>query len=75
MARSTALSRARLHLIEDLRLAEVKEAAWDDPKPLIAEINAFDPTTMEHFKFTMFPSDGDPFWPNPHADPDRKSVV
>jgi len=69
VARSTALSRARLHLIEDLRLAEVKEAAWGDPKPLIAEINAFDPTTMEHFKFTMYPSDADPFWPNPHADP------
>jgi hypothetical protein len=70
VARSTALSRARQRLLEEIRLLEVKEAAQDDPKALIAEINAFDPTTLEHFKFTMFPSADDPLWPykEPRAD-------
>lgn len=62
MARTTALSRARHHLVEELRLIRVKEAAVTDPKALIAEIDAFDPTTLEHFKFTMFPEDEDPLW-------------
>ncbi len=48
--------------IEELRLAEVREAAKLDSKALIAEINAFDPTTLERFAFTMFPDDNDPFW-------------
>lgn len=70
MARSTALSRARQRLLEEIRLVEVKEAAQEDPKALIAEINAFDPTTLEHFKFTMFPGEDDPLWPyeQPRAD-------
>lgn len=56
--------------LEQLRLREVREAAQYDSKPLIAEINAFDPTTLEHFKFTMFPADADPFWfkDTPRAD-------
>lgn len=65
MARTTAYQRALLHTLEEIRLCEVKQAAWDDPKALIAEINAFDPTTLEHFKFTMFPPDEDELWPYP----------
>jgi hypothetical protein len=49
-------------LLEKLRIAEVKEAAKTDPKALLAEINAFDPTTLERFSFTMFPEDNDPLW-------------
>lgn len=52
-----------LRLIEEIRLQDVKDAAWEGPKALIAEIDAFDPTTLEHFKFTMFPSTDDPLWP------------
>lgn len=63
MPRLNALGRARRRLIEEARLQEVKLAAQDDPKALIAEINAFDPTTLEHFQFTMFPADDDPLWP------------
>lgn len=63
MPRTSTHTRARLSLIEDFRLAEVKDACQFDPKPLIAEINAFDPTSMQHFHFTMFPSDDDPYWP------------
>jgi hypothetical protein len=48
--------------VETLRLLEVKEAAKTDSKALIAEINAFDPTTLERFNFTMFPADNDPLW-------------
>lgn len=56
--------------IEALRLAEVQLAAMSDPKALIAEINAFDPTTLEHFRFSMFPGDDDPFWtPYPNREP------
>lgn len=62
MARDNAERRAILHFIEEIRLIDVKEAAWNDPKPLIAEINAFDPTTLERFQFTMYPSDEDPLW-------------
>lgn len=62
MARNTAEKRAILHFIEEIRLLNVRDAAWTDPKPLIAEINAFDPTTLEHFRFTMYPGDEDPFW-------------
>jgi terminase large subunit-like protein len=62
MARSTALSRARRHLLEEIRLLEVREAAQTDPKALIAEINAFDPTTLERFRFSMFPADADALW-------------
>lgn len=63
MARTNATYRARRFLAEQIRLLRVKEAAWDDPKALIAEINAFDPTTLERFRFTMFPEDNDPLWP------------
>ncbi len=63
MARTTAHSRAGRRLVEELRLLEVKEAAQHDPKALIAEINAFDPTTLEKFSFTMYPADDDPLWP------------
>lgn len=71
MARSTAFSRARHALTEEIRLLKVKEACEDDPKAMIAEINAFDPTTLEHFRFTMFPEDGDELWPydTPRGDP------
>ena len=62
MARTSAHHRAVHFTLEEIRLCEVKEAAQTDPKALIAEINAFDPTTLEHFKFTMFPSDNDPLW-------------
>jgi hypothetical protein len=62
MARTTASLRAGQYLLEELRLQEVKAAAYDDPKALIAEINAFDPTSLEHFKFAMVPSDDDPLW-------------
>jgi hypothetical protein len=48
--------------IEELRLENVREAAQYDPKALIAEINAFDPTTLEEFRFSMFPADADPLW-------------
>ena len=70
MPRLSALSRARRRIVEEARLQVVKQAAQDDPKALIAEINAFDPTTLEHFKFTMFPADDDPLWPyrKPRAD-------
>lgn len=61
MARTSAHSRAVARLTEEIRLLEVKEAAWTEPKALIAEIDAFDPTTLEHFHFTMFPSDNDPY--------------
>ena len=54
---------ARSQLIEELRLEEVREAAQHDAKALIAEINAFDPTTLEEFRFSMFPADDDPLWP------------
>lgn len=63
MARSNTIYRARRVLAEEIRLIDVKEAAQNDPKALIAEINAFDPTTLERFRFTMFPSDDDPLWP------------
>lgn len=59
MPRTNAQQRARTRILEEIRLWEVKQACWDDPKALIAEINAFDPTTLEHFKFTMFPPDED----------------
>lgn len=70
MPRLNALSRARRRIAEEARLLEVKEEAQNDPKALIAEINAFDPTTLEHFRFTMFPADDDPLWPykKPRAD-------
>lgn len=55
--------RARRQMIESLRLMRVKEAAKDDPKALIAEINAFDPTTLERFRFSMFTNDEDALWP------------
>jgi hypothetical protein len=61
--RLNAVARARRRIVEEARLLNVKEAAQDDPKALIAEINAFDPTTLEHFTFTMFPSGNDPLWP------------
>lgn len=48
--------------VEEFRLLEVKEASHRDSKALIAEINAFDPTTLERFKFSMYPADDDPFW-------------
>lgn len=67
MARTNAEARARARLIEEIRLLEVKDRAWSDPKALIAEIDAFDPTTLEHFHFTMFPSDDDPLWFKPEA--------
>jgi hypothetical protein len=63
MPRLNALARARRRVVEEARLLEVREAAKSDPKALIAEINAFDPTTLEHFKFTMFPEGDDPLWP------------
>lgn len=71
MPRLNALSRARRRVLEEARLLEVKEAAQDDPKALIAEINAFDPTTLEHFRFTMFPEHEDPLWiyDEPRGDP------
>lgn len=50
-------------LVEELRLENVREAAQHDPKALIAEINAFDPTTLEEFRFSMFPAGDDPLWP------------
>ncbi len=59
--------KARDTLIEELRLENVREAAQNDPKALIAEINAFDPTTLEPFRFSMFPADSDPHWP--YAEP------
>lgn len=65
MARTNALERARLHLVEEIRLSFVKEEAENDPKALIAEIDAFDPTTLERFRFTMFPNDDDPLWVYP----------
>ena len=71
MARTTAEQRAREHILEEIRLADVKDAAWDDPQAMIAEINAFDPTTLEHFKFTMFDPDDDvlaPEWKPPRGD-------
>jgi hypothetical protein len=63
MSRMSAHSRALRSLAEEARLLEVRDAAQTDPKALIAEINAFDPTTLEHFRFTMFPSTDDPLWP------------
>jgi hypothetical protein len=63
MPRLSALSRARRRILEEARLQAVKRAAQDDPKALIAEINAFDPTTLEHFKFTMFDPSDDKLWP------------
>lgn len=48
--------------LEEFRLFEVVEAAKTDPKALIAEINAFDPTTLEKFRFTMYDPEDDPFW-------------
>jgi hypothetical protein len=70
VARLNAVARARRHIAEEIRLLMVKEAAQDDPKALIAEINAFDPTTLEKFRFTMFPADDDPLWvySEPRAD-------
>jgi hypothetical protein len=67
MARTTALSRARRRLVEELRLIRVKNAAESDPKALIAEIDAFDPTTLEKFRFTMYPASDDPLWMFPGA--------
>ena len=58
-------------IAESLRLGQVREAAYLDSKALIAEIDAFDPTSLEHFGFTMFPAQGDPYWPDerePRAD-------
>jgi hypothetical protein len=57
--------------VEAIRLIDVKEAAQHDPKALIAEINAFDPTTLEPFRFSMFPEERDELWPypTPRADP------
>lgn len=55
--------KARDALVEELRLENVREAAQFDPKPLIAEINAFDPTTLEKFHFSMYPAGEDPLWP------------
>lgn len=70
MARLNALGRARRRVLEEARLQEVKLQAQDDPKALIAEINAFDPTSLEHFHFTMYPEDDDPLWfySKPRAD-------
>jgi len=67
MARDSAERRAILHFIEEIRLLNVRDAAASDPKALIAEINAFDPTTLERFRFTMYPSDEDPYWYFPEA--------
>ena len=66
----TTAAPARNPLIEELRLLNVKEAAQTDPKALIAEINAFDPTTLEEFHFSMFPAGEDALWPysEPRAD-------
>jgi hypothetical protein len=56
--------------LEQLRLREVYESAQISSKALIAEINAFDPTTLERFSFTMYPADDDPLWygKEPRAD-------
>lgn len=51
--------------VEAERLALVREAAKDDPKALIAEMQGFDPTFQEHFSFTMYDPDDDPHWPYP----------
>lgn len=57
-----------VEVLEEMRLADVKAACFIDSKALIAEINAFDPTTLERFAFTMYPECEDPFW---HADTPR----
>lgn len=47
---------------ESVRLKVVRQASITDPKALIAEINAFDPTSLEHFHFAMYPAEADPYW-------------
>lgn len=43
---------------EELRLAEVRDDAWDDPKALINEIRFFDPSTEQWVEFKMYPPEG-----------------
>ena len=49
--------------IEESRLVDVRLAAQSDPKALLAEMEAFDPQTLKHFRFSMFPEGADPLWP------------
>lgn len=51
-----------MFLLEELRLAGVKESAWDDPKYLLNEMRGFDPTQQEHFSFNMFDPTAPWYW-------------
>lgn len=47
---------------EALRLLDVLEDCWNDPKALINEIRYFDPVTQQYVEFKMFPPEG---WESP----------
>lgn len=58
-------------LLEELRLAAVREASATDPKALVAEMKVFDPTSETYFGFTMFQKEEDQLWLPFHGDTER----
>lgn len=53
-----AAAAAREELLEELRLLDVVDECWDNPKALINEIRFFDPASEQWVEFKMFPPPG-----------------